>query len=75
MVRNACATDAARELIAYCEEVYEGDFNKKNDIQSNDNVVATYANTVVQKKYVHMYFAKYVGCWRAIRTPKKRLPT
>lgn len=62
---------AAHQLLKVCEAVYRGVLTPEQDIQTKDNVVETYADPIMQKKYVHMYFAKYVGCWRAIR---KRLP-
>jgi hypothetical protein len=58
---------AARQFLTACELVYGGVLTPNNDIPSKANTVDTYANHDNQKKYVHMYFAKYVGCWRAIR--------
>ncbi len=57
----------ARQFLNDCKDVYGGSLTPENDIPSTANTIDTYADTVNQKKYVHMYFAKYVGCWRAIR--------
>lgn len=39
----------------------------QGDFSSADNTLWTYFQEVNQWKYVHMYFAKYVGCWRWVR--------
>lgn len=59
--------NAARQFLSACEAIYRGDLSPLQDIPSRLNTVETYAQPDNQKKYVHMYFAKYVGCWRAIR--------
>jgi hypothetical protein len=38
-----------------------------NDFAGKANTLFTYFQEVNQWKYVHMYFAKYVGCWRWVR--------
>jgi len=56
--------DVVREFLSDCERAYVG---SPDDIASWDNTVLTYTSHTAQLKYVHMYFAKYVGCCRAIR--------
>lgn len=51
-------------LINRCYEVYRDDMA---DIPTYGNTIETYLRPTNQLKYVHMYFAKYVGCWRWVR--------
>lgn len=39
----------------------------RNDLSSTDNTVASYIAPENQWRYVHQYFAKFVGCWRWVR--------
>jgi hypothetical protein len=52
-----------RDLLAACHAVYGAD---PGDLDSWQ-VVNDYTDPVKQRKYVHMYFAKSVGCWRHLR--------
>jgi len=56
----------ATALLSACEQAYQGRLEPGNDIPSASNTITGYLQPGNQKKYVHMYFAKYVGCWRAI---------
>jgi hypothetical protein len=51
-------------LLNKCYEVYRVD---PGDISTFGNTIETYLYPNNQLKYVHMYFAKYVGCWRWVR--------
>lgn len=56
----------AESLLRECGQVYvTGDIGE--DLSSRDNKVITYLDPEAQKKYVHMYFASYVSCWRELR--------
>lgn len=57
----------ARDLTDACAVVYGGNFAPADDLPNQQNV-SHYVDPVHQQKYIHMYFAKYVGLWRAIRT-------
>lgn len=57
---------AAKAFIAACERVYGGKHGKFEDL-CGVQTIADYLPPLNQQKYVHMYFAKYVGLWRAIR--------
>jgi hypothetical protein len=77
----------AKALLDECAKPYNGVFfsgtmpdGKKIWSPPDLDTVQTvtdYTSHDVQKKYTHMYFAKYVGLWRAIRRgytePKRRL--
>jgi len=51
-------------LINRCHRVYRND---PDDIRTFENTIETYLDPSNQLKYVHMYFAKHVGCWRRVR--------
>jgi len=51
----------------FIEKCYSAYDNDPNDIPTFGNTIETYMNYGAQKKYVVMYFAKYVGAWRQIR--------
>lgn len=51
-------------LLRRCFTAYQDGLG---DIPSWGNTVETYLNPNNQLKYVHMYCAKYIGCWRWIR--------
>lgn len=51
-----------REFLASCYARWD-----KWEIDSQDNLVSTYLRADKQYAYCVMYFAKYVGCWAALR--------
>lgn len=58
--------NAVRSLIAESDKVYNT-YSPNEDIPTFGNTVETYAPAANQWKYINMYFAKYVGCWRWVR--------
>jgi hypothetical protein len=53
-------------LLLDCGAVYSAGFPMNEDLGS-DQTVTLYRDSVTQKKYVHMYFAKQVALWRRVR--------
>ncbi len=60
----------ARALVDVCAKDYiNGD--QSEDLKTNEQTVSTYQSPAGQRKYVHMYFAKSVACWRDLRSRLK----
>jgi hypothetical protein len=58
---------AARAFVTASGAVYGGVHGPPPIDLDSVQSIADYADPVVQKKYVHMYFAKYVTLWRLVR--------
>lgn len=66
-----------RALLQECSNrAYPTGHGQRYDITSSQNTVLNYSSLINQLKYVHMYFAKHVACWRKLaRTLQPDHPT